>query len=1317
MFKEELFDKEPALGVSKTKSALNNTTIVPSTMQGNIKTSCVGLNNNEYHPKQVPTNFSNFDCAGIINARSVDEIYAEFSPLVKRINELLPFSEEEVQTLTTPLIKSFIAYALDLPASECYHHFENGGLVRHSLETAIFALVYAQAVSLELTLTPHEQREQMHDFMLLALVGGLLHDAGKVLTDLTILPVSGVKKQMKTKEDAQSAVKNGHNANDKTAVQVCNSISRSCMQKLVGANLKSKELYHFTPKEQMNGLAKVTAELASQPKTDHGLSRFQGESCNCSSVLKNTKSHNLEADNSVTVNVSTNEDLAWNPLACSLSSFLTEQQVTSYSFSYRIGRGKSHETLAQVMLDRIIPPNLLTLLLKNTDGLCELFAAITGSSKGKLYNLIKRADCQSVLSDLGSYRFGYHAPLRLNSAFDKFIMLMQDKLRRNSNLINTQNGIFFLVGSEVYLSLNTYVYLELLKPLLKAGVAISFKDKIEFYEALINRGIGAFRNPDMKLVVSSFVVVIDGYVYLKHGCKIVKPEYFLGTLSHLAPLPLVHPLIYKAYVEIVGLNTIELSKQTILPAGLNSFATCHQSCNFELKGQVETEDELKLATKKSLLENQVNTQHEHITFNAVENNDNTSTSIQEVNDDDTLTNDKGVLLTQCLKHLANQGYELTNPFTFFDAQTALKQQECKEQDNAVLDETEHANKVVVRAEPKDSLSNAEAVVQDKIDADVFYQKQTDIAISVQDKERNNNKNVHANNIKSSFKKPFVSVLDFSLDSIFLSGWAFISKSRSHELKFCSSELIKDREPHNLNLICALNSNATYGWSKYTSADTKVKSSMWFSSIHACYQENTWMLTFNAWQKIYNPYNSFAQTSTYLTQFLWQGHLFNIIDTNFNGHQAPMGECMLQGATTTYGIGNVKSREYFNKWENDITAACISVRLGQIYKLEVGSDKVDNKIDYSSCANACLEETWGSGQPFLNGIEVESQLNTLSFFQKNKNTGSRESLNKQLIVGAGESFPIESQAHHKSVMMLKNMAASYNTNLNRASVCVIKDKLKPIDSIFGGGFVYHNLEVALSAFGSQTSKAQMQLDSNIPNKGEDGGSHVSSTKLNPSRANLKSSTPNSQETSNLSNVQKNTEKNKSYDMKFVATDRYPPVDFFKLASNIGGIKSLSKEQQLLKQALFTEKSIKRRLAPSSFASTLAFSSDLEKEEQRVLQKSILAPLDNIAEVKQDEVCDESTHQLKTKSKRKNVKSNVLNKENNSVVESDKNPKAKCELSKTLITNTNSTKKSKTSSKAKTADSELDFDVNPMQMPNLQKPRLRDAKGRFMATKKS
>lgn len=112
----------------------------------------------------------------------------------KLVNDLklaLGLTKDEYQTLVLPILLKFAEYVHFLPASEAHHHRGAGGLFRHSLEVALYATRGSEAVVFDNITTPQQRKIAETRWRMAAFLGGLLHDAGKPITDMTVVDHDG----------------------------------------------------------------------------------------------------------------------------------------------------------------------------------------------------------------------------------------------------------------------------------------------------------------------------------------------------------------------------------------------------------------------------------------------------------------------------------------------------------------------------------------------------------------------------------------------------------------------------------------------------------------------------------------------------------------------------------------------------------------------------------------------------------------------------------------------------------------------------------------------------------------------------------------------------------------------------------------------------------------------------------------------------------------------------------------------------------------------------------------------------------------------
>lgn len=102
-------------------------------------------------------------------------------------------NQNEFLTYVVPVIWGFADVVHLLPASQDYHHSEQGGAFRHGLEVAYHALDIFKSKQLIQTLDipPGDFAEANKRWGFALLAGALLHDIGKPLTDVFVYPTTG----------------------------------------------------------------------------------------------------------------------------------------------------------------------------------------------------------------------------------------------------------------------------------------------------------------------------------------------------------------------------------------------------------------------------------------------------------------------------------------------------------------------------------------------------------------------------------------------------------------------------------------------------------------------------------------------------------------------------------------------------------------------------------------------------------------------------------------------------------------------------------------------------------------------------------------------------------------------------------------------------------------------------------------------------------------------------------------------------------------------------------------------------------------------
>ena len=93
--------------------------------------------------------------------------------------------------LIVTVVENFAKYVHLLPASEDYHHQTPGGLLAHSLDVAVGALRNASSKDLAPKGYPDEEAVRRDCYKYAVFIAALLHDIGKVFSDMRVISISG----------------------------------------------------------------------------------------------------------------------------------------------------------------------------------------------------------------------------------------------------------------------------------------------------------------------------------------------------------------------------------------------------------------------------------------------------------------------------------------------------------------------------------------------------------------------------------------------------------------------------------------------------------------------------------------------------------------------------------------------------------------------------------------------------------------------------------------------------------------------------------------------------------------------------------------------------------------------------------------------------------------------------------------------------------------------------------------------------------------------------------------------------------------------
>lgn len=111
--------------------------------------------------------------------------------LVRKIKGQVGLTPEDYEAYLKPMLVAHAELVHLLPASENHHHNTPGGLLRHGLECAAFMLDWMVLTKFDHDLPPSQASMRLRRWYVAGIVAALFHDAGKPLTDMTVMSFDG----------------------------------------------------------------------------------------------------------------------------------------------------------------------------------------------------------------------------------------------------------------------------------------------------------------------------------------------------------------------------------------------------------------------------------------------------------------------------------------------------------------------------------------------------------------------------------------------------------------------------------------------------------------------------------------------------------------------------------------------------------------------------------------------------------------------------------------------------------------------------------------------------------------------------------------------------------------------------------------------------------------------------------------------------------------------------------------------------------------------------------------------------------------------
>ena len=135
-----------------------------------------------------------------LRALTADDVLQSQSKLIRELMWAVSMDIADKDRYLLPVIKNLAAFVHLLPASQSHHHNGRGGLFRHSLETAFYAVNVAKNRLMDVNANPADTYHNQSRWFLAIAIAGLMHDVGKCLTDMTITAPTAQKPWLPTVE-------------------------------------------------------------------------------------------------------------------------------------------------------------------------------------------------------------------------------------------------------------------------------------------------------------------------------------------------------------------------------------------------------------------------------------------------------------------------------------------------------------------------------------------------------------------------------------------------------------------------------------------------------------------------------------------------------------------------------------------------------------------------------------------------------------------------------------------------------------------------------------------------------------------------------------------------------------------------------------------------------------------------------------------------------------------------------------------------------------------------------------------------------------
>lgn len=120
------------------------------------------------------------------------------SEIISNIKRELMVRDSEFEEYVQPMLNNFANFVHLLPASEYHHHRAQGGLLRHTLEVIYFSIKIAKSFEFDANENPVTKSDRALAWRFAVVIGAVMHDIGKPISDVEIWDQSGEQHWMPT---------------------------------------------------------------------------------------------------------------------------------------------------------------------------------------------------------------------------------------------------------------------------------------------------------------------------------------------------------------------------------------------------------------------------------------------------------------------------------------------------------------------------------------------------------------------------------------------------------------------------------------------------------------------------------------------------------------------------------------------------------------------------------------------------------------------------------------------------------------------------------------------------------------------------------------------------------------------------------------------------------------------------------------------------------------------------------------------------------------------------------------------------------------